>query len=86
MKNKNYDTNLCDSCENVMFLTKKDSAGTEVRSYKCLCSECHSYCITECPHYSNPNGFQRFLRNKVAVTFISLIIIAAIIAAIVIFA
>ena len=81
----NEDLNLCDTCEHVVFQTKHGQDGKEVRCYKCNCSECHSYKIKECPNYSNPNAFQRFLRNKLAVTFLSLIVIGLIVATIVIF-
>lgn len=80
------DINLCETCQNVVFLTKPSEDKNEIRCYKCPFAECHSYKIKDCPHYNNPNVFQRFLRSKLVITFTSLILLTIIIGTIIILA
>lgn len=71
--------NLCESCEHVRYLTMIDpESKKEIKAYDCPCSERHSYPIEECSNYSRPNGFTRFMRNKLAVTFTGLIFLGLI--------
>lgn len=84
MLKRNETTNLCETCENVEYLTDKDmTTKQEIRCYQCPYADKHSYDICKCSHYSNPNGFQRFLRNKLAVTFLGLTILTGLISIII---
>lgn len=72
--------NLCESCEHVRYLTVIDpETKKEVRAYDCPCAEKHTYPIEKCSNYSRPNGFTRFMRNKLAVTFTGLILLGLIV-------
>lgn len=82
MIKNNEKCNLCESCEHVQYRSLKDKeTGAEIKGFECPYSDTHVYDITECSNYSRPNAFQRFLRNKLAVTFTALIILSAIVCA-----
>lgn len=80
MRKINEKCNLCESCKEAYYRSLKDKeTGAEIKGFECPYSDTHVYDITECNHYSKPNAFQKFLQNKLAVTFTSLILLAIII-------